>query len=292
MVSESAIRAQRARYRMRLPRELDPRHAFDEFESLVATRARRAARIRCLTRSGDKRDQELASKLRRCSKGCRCGSPACPRCMRQFRRWCAPAVITALRTWKLAAEPLVLTLVVPKWAVQFGNLHEVRLDRIARSVSKRFDRYQLRHAIVLGGFDFDLVVTDNDADSRTWQPHLHLLILNVQRCDLQPLLESYRKDRCASVPRPAVVSQFNNPIPQICYLFKPYWCRRSRYKEFRADRMRPTRNTRKQSLKSLELRELLTFLDCHSQTDLMFRKNVRIYGNRLTIKMSPTNSQK
>jgi hypothetical protein len=66
------------------------------FESIPEADRRRERRIRLLERSNEPGHRALAEKLRACRKEARCGSGACPVCMRRARRWFTAAAAELL----------------------------------------------------------------------------------------------------------------------------------------------------------------------------------------------------
>jgi hypothetical protein len=66
---------------------------FETFDEAVRRRKRC---IRWLEASDEPTHQTLAEKLRACRKGTRCGSGACPFCMRRVRRWFTAAAAELL----------------------------------------------------------------------------------------------------------------------------------------------------------------------------------------------------
>jgi hypothetical protein len=66
--------------------ERDPVFLLDGFETYSEVRER-SAMLRSVLWRGNRVERQKSLKLHRCRKNRRCGSAACPICIRRFRRW-------------------------------------------------------------------------------------------------------------------------------------------------------------------------------------------------------------
>lgn len=136
---------------------------FWKLESLSKSKIERGYRVECLRRQLAKLDQvnprpkaiqKVLNALARCRKGERCGSLACPVCMRNKR---GPLVHhDMLVVWPDQPEVLAglkaLTLVHEDWIISAGKLDTLCPHTIIDKLRKQFQRMGFT-GMVIGGID-------------------------------------------------------------------------------------------------------------------------------------------
>ena len=252
-----------------VPPDHDPKHQLPNFETAAQAKQRRRQLIRCL-RGGENEHRWLARKLRRCREKSPCGSMACPVCQRRYRRW-----------WLAQAAPLLnhsrdqtaVSLIVPHWQRPFGRLHEFDARRFKAAMRARLRR-ALPDNLVVGGIDISLNVGGLFA-SRTWAPHVYLIVDDADKETVRAALEGTVK-ATPEVPRPLQVRAVREPLSALSYAVKPFIGRRCSY--VARDGKRATRKTR---LKAAEALEAALVMDGMRPQDRLILKGVRLRGGRL-----------
>jgi hypothetical protein len=243
----------------------------DGFETFADAKKRRAQKIRILSQ-GEKDQQRLAAKLRRCRKDNRCDSGACDVCLRLYRlrllRQTSPVLASRLHWTRASVVPAGFLL-------SLGELANVELKALGEMIDKRLERSSLRRRIVLAGIDISLNLQDNKIIG--WQLHLYILVEGENTLRLREAIKAAFPPE-PNAPIPYDFDEVNAPSNCVTYLFKAIFKRRSRYTNANG---RP--RTKRQPLKGPELRELLEFLDHHRVGERLIFRGIRRNGRRLVI---------
>ena len=128
----------------------------------------------------------LADKLHYCCPHRRCGSLACPECLRAFQKAKVAAQRTTIKLLKATRKDklLVMANVIPLWITytpeELAGLDVRKLNRWLKDAFTRagFDR------VMLGSIDFSW-----EADRGIYQPHWHIAMFTSNRKELQRRLK-------------------------------------------------------------------------------------------------------
>jgi hypothetical protein len=241
-----------------------------QIETFDEAKGRRADLVGILHR-GNGAASKVAEQLAACRKGRRCGSGACPVCLRRYRR---QLVRGARQIFRANADWTRASIIAADLKVPGGALHTLDLDKAVKRIRKRLERAApcLRDAVVFGGVDLSFNVENNGAGY--WQAHLYLLIAGKRNTALKKAVrEAFPPE--PSAPRPYRFRTVDNAPAAVTYVFKAIFSRRSRYFVDGEPR------TRKLSLKPREHRELMVYLDKFSIGARLLLRGVRRNGNQL-----------
>jgi hypothetical protein len=242
------------------------------FETFDEARDRRRKK-RAVLRRGDRTNQLLARKLRRCRKGRRCNSAACDVCMRRHRK---ELYRKLNRVFKQHPQWTRASIITNNLTAGYGQLNRVNLLAVARRLRKRIERSRIRRYIVMAGIDFSLNLEANKIQH--WQLHVYLVV-NAK------LTSKLKKSIRATFPpeptakRPYTFAPVKDPAEVLTYLYKSIFHRRSGYQR---DGNHQVRNL---PLKGNDLRELLPVLDRHRLGDRLILRGVRRNGSRMQVTM-------
>lgn len=259
------------------PNRNDPAHQLPKFETEDGARWWRNERARMLV-VGRNANPVLSEKLYSCSQRQRCGSAACPECMRQFRRWITGASMGLLDDTGCSHGTGFAITVVPEWAAQEpGKLASFDLDLANGRIRTALARSTCRDALVIGGWDFSFNSHSDKEWPPRWQPHLYLLFPMVKdKEELRAALDGTFPPSERN-PRPIKIKPLIKSMEAITYAIKGVFKPRTSYI---GDDGRCNTRTSLPLPPPLE-RELLTYLDGLGITDRMFLRNVRRRGCRL-----------
>ena len=257
-----------------IPKAFDPAHLLEGFETFEQVLERRNRIIRILM-LGNRQHRRLARKLRKCRKGHRCLSYACPVCIRRFRRWLGSQ---QLQFWKSFSDQRLshITSILAKDQYDLGSLHELVPGNLVKAYARRLKRAGLKDCAVVGAIDFDLIVLENDTANANWQPHFHIIAADVPLKGYQTLKARIKQCPEKMVRRPNKKVSIKDRIKQLTYVLKPFHQRKSFYRD---DEDRLT--SKKYPLKPAELRELLCLLDRYALTEFLVLQNIRQRGKKL-----------
>lgn len=264
-------------WRWPLPaKRFDPACISPSFETAASSQKWRQTRVEVLKRGGNG-NLMLADKLNACAESHRCGSGACPVCMRRFRRWVTGAAIVLFEEvgW-LPGGGCAITA-VPTWTARpLGGLATVELHKAENRIRKTLERSPLSNQPVIGGWDYSFNEHADGEWGGHWQPHLYLLFPHADDRDQVTRVMKDAIPKTDSCPRPIKCRNISDPMAAIGYAFKSSFKRRVSYydKDGRAD-------SRQMQLRPAQERELLTYLDQLGMTGRMFLRNVRRRGGRL-----------
>ena len=124
---------------------------FTSFTSFPQACTERKARIATLRRGG-RMDRALAAVLQRCHYHHRCGSPACPVCVRAWQR----RVCTNMDQMFSGDTALhLVTLCQDRWLCQPGNLADGGVERLKTTLRQQLRRYLPPSAVAAGGIEVE-----------------------------------------------------------------------------------------------------------------------------------------
>jgi hypothetical protein len=244
-----------------------------DIESFNDAVARRSDHCRVLKNGGHESESSLVRKLSACRKARRCGSGACPVCLRLYRR---RLLQEAEHLFQTHADWTRVSIIPADLDIPGGSLSGIRLDMQVKRLRKRLERSApcLSKAIVFGGIDFSFNIEENDETQGYWQGHLYLLIAKKNTRVLREAVKAaFLPEETA--PRPYRFRAVDNAPAAVTYAFKSMFNRRSRYFVDGEPR------TRTLPLKPHQLRELLGHLDDFPIGARLFLRGVRRNGKKL-----------
>lgn len=247
------------------------------FETFTEAKDRRYNLIRALRAKSPPAKREpghagyerLAKKWDRCKKGRRCGSAACPVCLRLHRKRLLRDVMAIFEKVK---DPLRFLTIIPEdGAFEPGSLHKVDLKMLKERWSKRIRRTS---GIKLAFLGIDISYNCNQDKGPYWQLHLHGLVVGKPMMVQKGLRSRFKNLGQADVPvRADRLDDLGDRPKLLTYSLKNKFVRRTEYEKSNGDR-----GIRDQDLKSPQLRELAVFLDRHSVRDRILMRGVTTSG--------------
>ena len=154
-------------------------------------------------------------RLKKCSKGSRCGSEHCHICLRIFRQ----NLVRQARRLHLSRKKsgwLILTLTPNDPPIAVGGLSDFDIETYIGKHRQRLARH-LPGVLVIGGLDIALKFEGDQAIG--WQPHLHLMMYGIKREDsLKALRATYPRSEHSPKPirHEEVTGSFNGAL-SYCY---------------------------------------------------------------------------
>jgi hypothetical protein len=196
-----------------------------------------------------------------------CNSGACPKCMREFRRWLVDAGITL---FEQSLEPLsAASLVHHTLCRASSRLREFELAKAKRQLARHVERAGLGDLVAIGGFDFCFCIPIAPARPY-WQPHAYIVFQGIQKGPLKQALSPFYPT-APNIPRPIRTRDVMHLMEAVSYSIKAVFYKRISYTD---DRGRA--NTRSLPLSSKDHeRELWSYLDGLRPVDRLFLRNVR-----------------
>jgi hypothetical protein len=155
---------------------------FPGFTGFAQACTERKARIATLRR-GDRADRALAAVLRRCNYYHRCGSPACPVCVRAWQK----RVCTNMD--RLFPENIALHLVTlchDRWLYHPGDLADGGVERLKATLRQQLKRYLPVSAVAAGGIEVEY-----RPDLERHMVHVHMLVGGASYAALRELSRVY-----------------------------------------------------------------------------------------------------
>jgi hypothetical protein len=253
----------------------DPARRLFGFESMAVARRRRDRLVHILRR-GARTHRQLAEMLGHCRKGRRCGSLACPVCMRCLRRWFVySAMEVCNREWEGA---LFVTVISPWFFADFGELHHLDLQVAKDRLRRQLDRCPtLSQAVILGGIDFSLNTDGIGNGGPRWSGHFHLIVFGATPEQIRAELGRFYSPG-PDVPRPLHIRNVKEVMFAISYTLKSFfWDRRS----FLGTDGKP--KVKRYGLRSDAEREVVIFMDQFKPSQRIFLRNIRRRGTQLKI---------
>lgn len=186
-------------YTATISNDYDPAQKLRHFETLDQARERRRQLLTALPHFGEA-GRTLASRLCDCGT-VKCQSAGCPVCLRHFRRWWCSSVAEYIA---LDPDFWFTVSIVPPDLFDVGYLHRFQWRLLKDRLRNQIARSQISRAVILGGFDYNLLHFEDDRSPR-WRPHLYFLIGGGG----QGLIEAaFRRHypRDEDTPRPVVVT--------------------------------------------------------------------------------------
>jgi hypothetical protein len=212
-----------------------------------------------------------------CEHGYPCDSAACPRCMREFRRWLVDAGITLFE--QSHGQLSAVSLVHYSWSRSPDNLNSFGLPKAKRQTGRHFDRAGVGNLVAIGGFDFSYN-QPADGSAPYWQPHAYVILQGIEPEALKQAISPFYPST-AAIPRPIRTRRVTDLMEALSYTTKAIFFRRASYKDANG-----RLNSRTLPLLASAERELLTYLDQLYPVDRLFLKNVRRQGATLIPKLS------
>jgi hypothetical protein len=186
-------------YRAPINEDFDPAKRLLGFETEEQARKKRRLLVSVLLELGDA-GRALALRLDDCGF-LKCGSAACPVCLRLFRRWWGSTVAEYM-----ARDPYYwfTVTVVPPDVFDVGHLHRFRWRLLKDRLRNQVARSQISGAVILGGIDYNLLHFGDERPPR-WRPHLYFLVGGRGQGHIEGAFRRhYPKDE--DTPKPVVVT--------------------------------------------------------------------------------------
>lgn len=243
------------------------------FESIGAVNLRRLSYAASLSR-GNEESRGVAKCLQGCNRRVKCGSSACPSCMRQERIRLLNTAAQIRNAVPLAFSPFAVTLIpTGRWAAS-EQLHDVDLRVAKRTFGRAIQRADAENSIWLGGID---ISRNEENRRRWWQLHLQAVVWTDDGSALRRQL-AHRFRKAPTIPRPIVLKPVFDLEGAITYAFKSLFVRRVTYVDETG-----RQNARKVGLNSSELRALLVWLDRYHSADRVFLRGARRRGTSVSL---------
>ncbi len=202
-------------------------------------------------------------------------SPLCRWAVHRRRRW----LWRQAAAWFQGGPAAYVTLVPPRRAVPFGELHRVRVADELRSARRVLDRLPAG-LVAVGWLDLGLREASTESGRRRfWVPHVHLAVAGLDKRQAKRLLgRPYRATRL--VRKPHDVREAPTPRNALAYALK-------HADDIRADVVlrepagRRRHFLKERWLKAEERAELRAFMAGHGIGDLLLLIGLRRFGRAL-----------
>lgn len=217
------------------------------FETPDECDRRNASHVRILSKGGGW-SQNLSEIIRACSQRSPCGSPACKRCMREWRRAVTgQALPIARKLERKGLVPVLVTLVFTDPELRRPTLPRVSLSSVKQRLRMAIRRAGLGGVPMIGGVEVDW----NEGDE-VWDLHVHLVAFVHSTAALDSLRPSFKKANGVTRPMQVdVIEDLDKAIPY-CWKFAPM-------RKLRYERDGKT-HSRKVGLRDRQLRSALLWL--------------------------------
>lgn len=238
------------------------------FETFEEADHRDQLNIKVLKQGGP-RSRQLAEKLTQCSPDNPCGSSACKKCMREFRRaHTGMALGPARRLKKAGLTPVLLTLVWTDPNLRGPTLPDVCLAKLQQRLRMALRRAGLSHVPMIGGLEVDW-----NEHSGVWDLHGHFVAFVNHQDELEPLRRHFSKANGVSRPMHTLAISRLSAGLAYCWKFAPM-----RKVKYMTD---GKTHTRKMRLSDQRLRAALIWLDRHDPNNFIFLQGLRRGGRKL-----------
>jgi hypothetical protein len=157
-------------------------YCFRDFTGFLQACTERKARVATLRR-GNRADRALATVLRRCRRDKRCGSPACPVCVRAWQK-CVSTNMDRLFPEDAALQ--LVTLCHDRWLYQPGELADGGVERLKTTLRQQLKRYLPGSAVAAGGIEVEY-----RSDLERYMVHVHMLVGGALYVELRELSRVY-----------------------------------------------------------------------------------------------------
>jgi hypothetical protein len=203
-------------------------------------------------------------------------------CVRALRQWFirgAFGCINDLRSVNRSAlrGKVVRFSAVPPEGYRFGDLAALDLRALNEKLQKRHERAMF--PLVFAGVDISLNVFDNSMPDAYWQPHVYGLVIGRTPDQIQAALSSHYPSGQHS-RRPLLVTRCKKLAAVLSYCIKPYFSRRSGYRDDARD---GRKNNRGQALNSSQIRELAVWLNQYRLEGRYLLRGCRKQGSHIVI---------
>jgi len=202
-----------------------------KFETIATVKKRKKAYIKALEGTMKPKQLRLAMKLRRCKKGKRCGSGACPTCCRLFRK---RAIMVTLEVIPDLDKIMLATWLCYKDVIPKSKLKSFlrgNLAKLKNRMQQQLKRLDIQVPLI-GGFEFVYLPEDE-----VWLPHFHCIALTDDRKELEPfrkyLLKNTKSQGLSQAFRPLAIDTITeNHSSTIGYCYKAFWQRKNKNNRF------------------------------------------------------------
>lgn len=263
------------------------RPAFDiakrlkNFESIATVRQRRDNLMQSLRMAG-KQGRQLSAALGACGRYRRgrnppCGSPACPACLREVRRWFVDQAVSLLPATATSPFGVVVTVIPAGWQAGRGHLGTLDLNMVKSAIWRSIHALWLGDYAILGGVDVSFNESAITPGLGHYQLHATVAILGypTDSASVNQLNTVLRQHFTLepTAPCPVKVVPLRSRSRQLSYLLKSVFSRRVSISDSRG-----RANTLKFPLKAPHAREIAMWLDTYKTTDRLILHGVRREG--------------
>lgn len=169
-------------WRVKIRKKYDPARHWKNFESEATCHRKKVRRINQLRRiaSRNPEAQQLLATLEGCRKNHRCGSMACPICMRRFRRWQVSEALYTLRKEKRSTYRFI-TLILHAYVMKYG-FHPLKVNSFKQGLMDRLHAKLPKGACLIGWIE-----THWEPDMGGFMPHFHGIVAGATYEELRRL---------------------------------------------------------------------------------------------------------
>jgi hypothetical protein len=247
------------------------------FETRQNVRERRAKLLRQL-KAGEKPAKRVARRLQKCRNAALCGSPICPRCVRQLRKSFVTAALDCIdnvrNKHRLITIPITaFSAILTEEQYSPGDLADADLHQINERLQRRHQR--CKFPLVFAGVDLSFNTDSNGLEKPYWQFQVYGIVVGVDPDDTKAAL-AHLYPKTQNTPRPLRVKKCDDLAKALSYMIKPYFSERVNYRDT-TGRM----NINTVRLKSDQIRELAPWLCQYPLPERYVLSGARRYSDRI-----------
>jgi len=170
-------------WRVKIRTKYDPHRHWKRFESVATCRRKKVRRINQLRRIASRNyaAQQLLATLEGCRKNHRCGSMACPICMRRFRRWQVSEALYTLRNEERSTFRFI-TLILHTYVMKYG-FDPRKVNSFKQGLMDRLQAKLPKGACLIGWIE-----THWEPDMGGFMPHFHGIVAGATYEELRQLV--------------------------------------------------------------------------------------------------------
>jgi len=243
-----------------------------DFETINEVNGRSSLRQKALSKSSRKDCGRLLDVLDGCCNSEPCGSAACPRCYREYRRWFYAEVC---RLYEQYDEAHTLTIIYYDECLTSKELYKFDSKALKDRLRKQLERSGFEQPVI------GCLEIDYHPEIKRWLLHFHVLVLG-DPTPVKALREYFKKhieiEGRNTINKPVHLGVIKDKVEALSYLCKSYCSRVEAYTDELG-----RRQTRKIGLKDKELQLSLLVLDRMGYSGLLLLYGVRRHGSKLVV---------
>lgn len=259
----------------RLEHDIEIKNA--RFETIEDVKKEWNHRFDILCKSSNEQDVELSELLRSCKVKHPCGTAACPRCFRIFRKWFYREVSQIAESGR---NQRILTIVFYSEMMTTAKLYVFNPTKLHDRLRRMLRRAGFTRPVI-GSLEIDYRRQDGQ-----WLPHYHLLCFD-RKIARESLRQTLKKNQIpapkgkSTTPRPLKIQKLRDPGAQLSYLCKSYSKEVSQSMKSGYHSMQ-SRLGPKEERACLQLKHRLGF------SKLLFLYGARVQGPKIAPRVSST----